>query len=235
MCYHENMNRNVLKIIAVISMLLDHVGRILLGNNLVFRILGRIAFPLFAFFIAEGWKYTRSRKKYVLWLSAFALISQVPYALIFKWYKFNIIFTFLYAILMIVLIELLKKETKMPSIVKNLLITISLVTLLGALILADVFGIVDYGLIGVLLILNFYFIKSKLKYLTGALLIALFAIRIVLFDGVLFENFIGLFALISIALLLFYNGKKGSLNLKYFFYVFYPAHLMVLWIISLII
>ena len=229
------VNRNVLKIIAVISMLIDHIGLFFFGNNIVFRILGRIAFPIFAFFIAEGWKYTRSRKKYTLWLAIFAVISQIPYAFLFEWYKLNILFTFLYSILFIVLIELFKKQTKLPELLKNLILIISIIILFGLLLIADVFGLLNYGLIGVLLILNFYFIKNKIRILTGAFVIILFAVRSILFDGIVFRSFLSLFALLSIILMLFYNGEKGKLNLKYFFYIFYPSHLMLIWIITLFI
>lgn len=229
------VNRNVLKIIAVISMLIDHIGLFFFGDNSVFRILGRIAFPIFAFFIAEGWKYTRNRKKYVLWLAIFAAISQIPYAFLFEWYKLNILFTFLYSILFIVLIELFKKQTKLPELLKNLILIISIIILFGLLLIADVFGLLNYGLIGVLLILNFYFIKNKIRILTGAFVIILFAVRSILFDGIVFRSFLSLFALLSIILMLFYNGEKGKLNLKYFFYIFYPSHLMLIWIITLFI
>ena len=229
------MNRNVLKIIAVITMLIDHVGLFLFENNVVFRIIGRIAFPIFAFFIAEGWRYTRNRKRYALWLTVFAVISQIHYALLFEWYKLNILFTFLYTILIITLVELYKKETKMPSLVKNLIVTISLMTMFGFLLLTDLFGWLDYGLIGVLLVLNFYFIKNKLRYLTGARIIVLLTAKLLLFGGVVFRNFLSLFALMAIVLLLFYNGEKGKRNLKNFFYIFYPVHLMIIWLITLFI
>ena len=89
------MNRNVLKIIAVVTMLIDHVGAHLFPDVVILRWIGRLAFPIFAYFITEGMKYTRSREIYVLLLSLCAIVSQVPYGLIFGFRRFNTIFTFL--------------------------------------------------------------------------------------------------------------------------------------------
>ena len=99
----------------------------------------------------------------------------------------------------------------------------------------DVLGYIDYGTLGVLIVPVFYFAKSPLRLILGAVLIVLMALKKVLFDGFSFENIYQIFALISLILLFIYNNKKGKLNLKYFFYVFYPAHLIVLWVITLLI
>ena len=98
------MNRNILKIIAVVTMIIDHIGLFLLNDNLVCRFIGRISFPLFAFFISEGMRYTRSRKRYALNLSIFALITQIPFGLLLGWKHFNVLFTFLIAVGFIVLL-----------------------------------------------------------------------------------------------------------------------------------
>ena len=228
------MNRNVLKIIAVISMIIDHIGLFILDNNIICRCIGRLAFPLFAFFISEGMIYTRSRKKYVLNLSIFALISQIPFSLLINWYNLNILFTFLIAIAFIVLIEEYKKASKMPLILKNLLVTISIVLLFMFLLLGEILEFIDYGLIGVALVVCFYFVRSKLRLLVGAFIICMFTIKVVLVNGFALINLYRLFALGSIVLLMFYNGKKGKANLKYLFYLFYPIDLFVHLIITLI-
>lgn len=227
------MNRNVLKIIAVISMIIDHIGLFLLDNNIICRSIGRLAFPLFAFFISEGMRYTRSKKRYVLNLSIFAVVSQIPFSLLLNWYNLNILFTFLIAIAFIVLIEEYKKETKMPPIFKNLLITISIVLLFAFSLLGEILEFIDYGLIGVALVVCFYFVKSKLRLLAGSFIILLFTVKAVLINGFCLINFYRLFALGSIVLLLFYNGQKGKVNLKYLFYSFYPIDLLLHWIITL--
>ena len=129
------MNRNNLKNIAVISMLIDHIGLFICNNNLLFRCIGRISFPIFAFFIAEGLIYTSNRRKYISKLSLFAVISQIPYSLL-AGFKFNVLFTFLLAIAVISVIEKLKDS-------KSLLILYASVIMV-CLVVLDGLGIIDY-------------------------------------------------------------------------------------------
>lgn len=222
------MNRNVLKIIAVITMLIDHVGAHLFPNITILRWIGRLAFPIFAYFIAEGMKYTRSRTKYVLLLSLCAVVSQVPYGLVFGWKRLNIIFTFLISILMIYLLETYKKH--------ELLKMISLIILSVLLCLCDLFGVVDYGVFGVLLVLVFYFIKDKnLSLCLGAACLTFITLRNCLFSGFTVETIKQMASLLAIPVLYFYNNQKGRVNLKYLFYSFYPLHLLAIYLIGIII
>ena len=73
------LTNNQLKIIAMVSMLLDHVGLLFFPNVAIFRILGRIAFPIFAYMIAEGCRYTKNRAKYLGMIAAMAIVFQVVY------------------------------------------------------------------------------------------------------------------------------------------------------------
>lgn len=230
------MNRNVLKIIAVVSMLIDHIGGYLFNNNIVCRVIGRLAFPIFAFFIAEGMKYTRNRKKYILTLLVFAVISQIPYTLLRETFKLNILFTFLISISLILLVEKLRTFNVGESFFKTLGILLLLISIfICCVIFGDVLGYIDYSTLGVLLIVVFYFAKSPLRLILGSIIIVLMPLKTVLFNGFSFVNFHQIFALISILMLFIYNNKKGKFNLKYFFYIFYPSHLMVLWVITLLI
>ncbi len=220
------MNRNHLKIIAVLTMIIDHVGAFLVGNNVIMRLIGRLAFPIFAFFIAEGWRYTKSRKKYVLTLLVFALISQIPYVLLHNWWNFNILFTFLISILCIYLIE-----------GYNLNPTLNMVWLVVTglfLVLSQMFGVVDYGLLGVLLVVAFYFIKDqKVRLAIGAAILCVMSLRDFAISGYVLRGFTQFVSLISIGLLAFYNGEKGKTNLKWLFYITYPTHLLIIYIITL--
>lgn len=222
------MNRNVLKIIAVLSMLVDHIGAYFFPNILVFRIIGRLAFPIFAFFIAEGWKYTRSKKKYFLTLCLFAIISQVPYYFLKGAIYLNILFTFILSLGIIYFIEMFKNS----SISSMLGVAgVFLVSAIGSII-----GMVDYGLLGVLLPPVFYFINLKeLKFFIAGLGLVLISLKSIIFSGVIFENFIQLFSLFALVLIWFYNGEKGKINLKYFFYIFYPVHLAIILLIKILI
>lgn len=229
------MNRNCLKIIATITMLIDHFGLFLCKNNIIFRIIGRLSFPIFAFFIAEGIRFTRNRKKYTLNLLIFALIAQIPYAFLFKWYKLNILFTFILAIFIILLVEGLIKEIKEVDTFNLIVISLISIFIVILLCFALSFNLIDYGLIGILLILAFYFIKSKLRYMIGGLLLVIMTLINLLKYGFFMSNITQIFSLIAIILLYLYNGQKGKLNLKYFFYVFYPAHLILIKILMLLI
>lgn len=221
------MNRNVLKIIAVISMLLDHIGAYIFPDAYWLRCIGRLAFPIFAIFIAEGMRYTRSRKRYVLTLLVFAIISQIPYGFLREFYYLNILFTFLIAIFAIFLIENYKKN--------ETLYMIYLLLLGSVLLFVEFLNIVDYGIFGVLLILVFYFVKDKkLSLSLGAACLVLLTLKMMLFAGFTLRSTVQFLSILSLLLLYFYNGNKGKVNLKWLFYIFYPLHLLVILIITLI-
>ena len=223
------MNRNVLKIIAVISMLIDHIGLLFFDNLIWLRLVGRIAFPLFSFFIAEGMRYTKSRKRYALTLLLFAVISQIPYMFIFGFLKLNILFTFLIAILAIEVVEWKNVLVGKVEKIFILLVMGIIVSVLGYL------GIIDYGILGVGLVLVFYFIRKPMfRYLAGALVLALMVVEGLLY-GISALSLVQIASLLAIVLLFFYNGEKGRVNLKYFFYVFYPTHLYIIWMILIIV
>lgn len=225
-----SMNRNYLKIIACITMLIDHIGWVLFPDIIWFRVIGRLSFPLFAFFIAEGIFYSKDFKKYVLRLLIFAIISQIPFYLICRadGFMLNVLFTFLIAILLIKLIEYVKYD-------KALIFLIIIISTISLFVL-DLFQILDYGLYGVMLVLIFYFFREKkIKYLLAIILMVInLGMKILLFGTDLF-NLIQPVASLSLILIYFYNGNRGKYNLKYLFYIFYPAHLAILVLIKFLI
>lgn len=219
------MNRNWLKIIAVISMLVDHIGAYFFADIIWFRVAGRLAFVLFAFFIATGWKKTSNRRKYFFTLLLFACISQVPYVALNSW-KLNILFTYLFALILIYLIEHLD-QNKIVHIVE-------IVALVMFLVSTEFWGFVDYGMCGVALVLIFYFFEDKLLFYSfSALCLTLMTFKKMALSSFTFENSIQIFSLVSLVLIALYNGKKGKLNLKWLFYIFYPLHLCVIYLILL--
>lgn len=220
------MNRNVLKIIAVLTMIVDHIGLYLLNNSFWFRVIGRISMPLFAFFIAEGMKHTKNRTKYILTLLGFALISQIPHILVSGGYMLNILFTFLIAISIILIIENIKLVF-VPYIVTGFILVFTY--------FMGINGFVDYGVFGVLLVLVFYFCKNKLLKLSlASLVLIILALNNVLIYGASRYSLMFFVALFSVILLIFYNGNKGKMNLKWFFYVFYPTHLLIIYAIKIL-
>ena len=230
------LNNNALKIIAVISMFVDHLGFIIFPNAIFLRVIGRVAFPIFAFCVAEGLHYTKSRKKYVLTLLLFALISQIPYYFIFNtFFKFNVLFTFLIAIIVIFLIEQYSKSLKESKTFISIGYLLLLLIILFGLVIITPFRMLEYDIFGVATVMIFYFLREK--SLWKYLLFALTMILLTLFGAYLSNEFIfattyQFFSILAIIPLLLYNSSRGKLNLKYFFYIFYPTHLMLLWLIG---
>ncbi|MBR4111150.1 MAG: conjugal transfer protein TraX [Clostridia bacterium] len=233
------INSNALKILAMFLMLLDHLWATLIPGNQWMNMVGRMAFPIFAFLIVEGFVHTSDFKKYAKRLFVFGLISEIPFNLItagsvvFPFHQ-NIMFTLLLGLLCVNEIEKVKSDKNWKNTIKSI-IKIVIFLLVGAI------SFVDYGVIGILTIIAFYiFRKFKFAWLGQLVsLILLFAvfsegqsIVIKLFDN---EHFIpmqsfGIFALIPIWL---YNGGRGKNNklIQYGFYAFYPIHMAAIYLI----
>ena len=228
---YKYLNGNILKIIALITMTVDHIGYNICDNNLIMRGIGRIAFPIFAYMIAEGCKYTRNRKKHLLTISLCGICFQTVYSLIYQSFYLNIFITFTFSVILIYTFDCINKEKPssfMPFL--TAIITTVIITVILPKINENI--CVDYGLIGVLIPLLIYISenpKSKLIILSVGLIL----------NCINFEDFtfmpIKLAALGAVILLTFYNGERGKLNLKYLFYIYYPLHLAVIYIINCLI
>lgn len=212
------LNGNIIKWIAIITMVIDHVGAILFPQYEIFRYIGRIAFPLFAFLLVEGYVHTSNVKKYLLRLLIFALISEIPfdiamYGKAFYWGHQNIFWTLAAGLLVLTLID---------RVCKNKFAGMAGGFVLGfiTLIIAEVVH-ADYGAGGIVLIFIFFYFKEKqwLKYILMAILFAV---------G---YGSVQLFGLIAVVPMMLYNGERGKYSMKYFFYVFYPVHLLILHLI----
>ena len=204
-----------LKCIAIITMLIDHIGAVLFPENLVLRYIGRISFPIFCFLLAEGFYHTKNVKKYMMRLAVFAVLSEIPYDLAFRntyieFTRQNVFFTLLIGVVM------------MYAIVRTNNVTVKVIYLLLAMWAAQAVAS-DYGYKGILLIAVYHFFRENLpaKVLLGASW------------NFIWNAFIqGYGALASLPIML-YNGKKGK-SMKYIFYVFYPVHLLILYFVSVI-
>ena len=222
------LNTNSLKIIAIITMVLDHIAYLFVPVSsvfyFIFRIIGRICAPVMFYSLANGFFYTRSRIKYACRLLFFAILSQVPYSLfvgnqIFLINNYNILFTLFLAFMCLFIIY---------SKSMNLFLKITF-----NILLIGLSYFCDYGLFGIVLVFIFAFSKSyKIKFILYSIAsIAYVAIKSILTNSFIsFVIFLGLF--LAIPLLNLYNEKKGKINLKYLFYVFYPLHFIVLIIIK---
>lgn len=241
------MNRNQLKIIACASMLIDHIGYILFHGVTILRLIGRIAMPLFAFFIGEGCLYTKDRKKYFLRVFLLGVLCQAVYiieGLISNsgdGALFNILLTFSVAIILCSMFlkvkTALKEGDKKEKRKAFALLALTVIAVFAVSLFCDnsysLTGIkfeFDYGIWGMCLPLFAAVTTDKVKKLlsfSAALLVA----AVNFYESI---NFI-LWALVPIILLLFYNGKGGKANLKYFFYAFYPVHLAALYLIDMLV
>ena len=199
-----------LKIIAAITMLIDHVGCIFFPQYLFLRIIGRISFPIFAFLIVEGFMHTRDVKKYIFRMLVFALITEVPFDFAFfgtvNWGHQNVLITFSLALLALYIDRFYNRKA-------------GIVAAFALALLAEFIGS-DYGMFGVMVVMIFYWNYDRFynKLIFGIASLTLLVSSYQIFD---------VLAMIPIGL---YNGKKG-IGVKYFFYVFYPGHLLVLYLI----
>ncbi len=195
-----------LKIIALVTMLIDHIGFLLYPHQVIFRIIGRISFPIFCLLLARGFRRTSNRKKYALRMLIFAFISQVPYHF-FSPNDLNIFFSLFAGILIIWMYE-----SKSP-------ISAFLLPLIAF------FTPLQYGMYGLYMMLIFYVFKEKKSRCIPALLL----INAIHF--VIFKNIIQLWSLLVIIPIVFEIDIDFRVP-KWFSYIFYPAHITILLMIS---
>ena len=215
----KNLTNFDLKLIAIITMTIDHIGAIIYNDIDIFRIIGRISFPIFAFLLVEGFKKSNNRLKYFLRLIIFAFITQPVYDYVFKSNTLNILFTFSLGFLLMMIIEFSKKiiDKYNKGLESYLYKTVfySLFYILFSVL--AIFLNVDYTVLGITTIFIFYLSPNIL------LSFILYFLSVVLLK----TNDMQMYSIISFFFLYLYNGKRGR-NLKYFFYLYYPLHLLLL-------
>lgn len=240
-----SLTGNMLKIVAAISMLIDHIGVMLIQNGKLYgydnalyqnaislpeardwliiyrlcRIVGRIAFPVFAFLIVEGFRRTSNRFKYAIRLLILALISEIPFNLmVFNRYicfdTQNVVFTYFIGLLMLAAIS---RMNDMPMPVSA--------------VIAVVAGVIcyflktDYAIEGIILMYIFYIFRHDINVKCALAVIICFIYS--------FKNNFGM-GILAVPFIYFYNDRRGELDLKQFFYVFFPIHMLVLYAIVFI-
>lgn len=202
-----------LKLIAMITMLIDHVGAYFFPELIFLRIIGRLSFPIFCYFIVQGYTRTSNLFKYVKRLMIFFIISQIPYFLLSN--KLNVLFTFLISIFVIYIYDLLK--SKFSNYYDFAIIFIFMIVYIFSFFIPF-----DYGFYGVLLIFILYRFKEfKLKR-------NIFILILTIMYSLVFNSHIQLFSLISL-FLIDVNIENANFRLnRYFSYVFYPLHLVLI-------
>lgn len=239
----KGITGNTLKMIAIAAMLIDHIGAAIIENgilkfqggnpsyeifgmaestwsfvNMTFRTIGRVAFPIFCFLLVEGFFHTRDIKKYGARLLVFALISEIPFDLSLFGQWFYPDYQNVYVTLFIGLCVLYWYEKAAEDPVKRTLVFLAGC---GAAVVLKC----DYNIIGIAMILIFYIYYHNKKMQT-------------IFAGILAAvESLGCFgaAILAFIPIRMYNGARGKGNLKYFFYWFYPIHLILLYVLRLLI
>ena len=236
-----NISSSSLHILAMGLMLCDHLWAMLFPAAEWLTCIGRIAFPIFAFMLAEGYLYTHNLRRYLLRMLAGALLAEIPFDLmygssIFYPYHQNVLWTFLLSLLLITLIE--KCRSRFQPVPAALLSA-------GLTILGFALGyaaMLDYYGVGVLTVLTFYFFRKRnwqnrlcqflCMYILNVKLLGgyYYAVSVFGFELEIVQQGFALLALIPIWL---YQGRQGfrSKAFQYFCYAFYPAHMLLLYII----
>ncbi len=214
---YQRLDGRTLKLIACLCMLIDHLGASCFSSVMVLRIIGRLAFPIYCFLLVEGAVHTHDMKKYILRMGIFALISEIPFDLalfhrvIYPGHQ-NVFFTLGLGLLAIWFIEHPIEHLEIPDNLYKFLVIIA------AGLIAEFLN-TDYGFTGVAVICVFYHLREQpqLKYPIAALLLAAMG-------GV------EVYAVPALIPILLYNGQRGRQTkaMQYGFYIFYPAHLLLL-------
>lgn len=236
------MNSNQLKIIAAISMVIDHIGYFLLPEALWLRMIGRIAFPIFAYFIAEGCIHTKNIRKYFLDVLLLGLICFVITIVASNTVYANILITFALSILIIMTMQnlrkecsdVVRKETSVRQKWKRVISYLYIVCALAGTFALSRIIMIDYGFAGVMVPVLVWLFKTfppckkdgnkAILNRTGGILGLSIGLLLVSF----FLGGIQYLCLITIPLMALYNGERGRKSLKNFFYVFYPLHIGVI-------
>lgn len=266
----EKLNRGIsgstLKIIAIVTMLIDHIGATIVQGELyamsfdyttmrsiyflglTMRIIGRLAFPIFCYLLVEGYFHTKNIKKYAIRLFIFALISEIPFdyaffKTFFYWQHQNVFFTLFLGILIMYGIDFIRNKFKHRNVVSLLCYVVIIIGIIVAELIKC-----DYSALGILVILFLYFFRDK-RSIGAFLVCSIFVANSVIpaiatynqlnsyilidtyqFVYYMLISIVQVFACLAFIPLHFYNGKKG-ISLKYFFYAFYPVHLLLLGLI----
>lgn len=239
-------NGNTLKILAAIFMVVDHFGVIFFPKMMLFRYIGRLSMPIFAFMISEGCRYTKNKWKHFGLLFGFAAVCQVVYFFFDNGSLYmSILVTFSLSTIVIYAMQYFKKCHSHDRTLWVLKI------LSSVLLIGSIFGVyficnhlphlvkgfsVDYGFWGCMLpvfasIFDFRRIPAYLEWKKLDVLparILSFTVGLLLFQISSPAPSMTIYMFYTIPLLLLYNGEKGKHNIKYFFYIFYPTHLVLL-------
>ncbi len=222
------LSGNALKLMALVFMTIDHLGMLIFPQYGFMRIIGRFAFPIFAYMIAEGCTYTHDRRKYLMNIFLLGVLYQIAYWFVEHGLYCCIFITFSLSILTIYAVDFaMKSKNAAAWILPVLALALDWVLceeLVKIPFLKSLDYHIDYGFFGVIVPVLVYVPKNKWAKLA--------ALAAGIFLMYLDRHGKTLWMLVSVGLLALYNGKRGKLRIKTLFYVYYPVHLVILEIIS---
>ena len=235
-----NLSTFQLHIIAMLLMLCDHVWAALLPEQEWLTCLGRAAFPIFAFLIAEGVRQTKNLKAYMLRLLILACLSEIPFDLLYSGipiypYHQNVIWTLLIGLVAMAILESARQND--PKLNHGLWMTGGLAVTAIAVLAAQV-TMTDYYGYGILTIMLFYATRKQ-TWPSRIKLIGMYVINVEMLGGLCYQIHLAsqtieiqqqAFALLALIPIWLYQGRQGLHNeaVKTVFYGFYPAHMLVL-------
>ena len=212
---------NQLKILAMLTMTIDHIGVILLPQYRFLRIIGRLSMPIYAYMIAEGCHYTHDRMRYFLRLAGLAVVCQVVYGFVGRSLYQCILVTFSLSVGLICAVENAQKKGPSGAALAAAALFAGIYCVCEKLSLYVPGFHVDYGFWGVMLPVIVYFGgRDIVAFGLGVLLLCLSI------------GHIQWWAMLTIPLIALYNGQRGRHRLGWLFYLYYPAHLVILYAIS---
>lgn len=233
-CGIKIFSASTLKVLACVFMLCDHIGFMLLPDVHSLRVVGRLAYPIFAYFIAEGCRYTKNRKKHFFSVFLLGVVCETVYLIFLREYYGNILLTFSVSILLIYLLDRVKKAFD-KSVKQFVLLLCAFIVSVVAVAFYCAFVGLDYGFLGVIApvvaYLPFMYDESeRLFEIVDKRTASVFLFSVVLFFTVFSKDSLDyqVCCLLAVPLLLMYNGSRGRYNLKHAFYLFYPLHLLML-------
>ncbi len=195
--------------IAMAAMLIDHIGAMFYPDSVMFRIFGRLAFPLYCWFLVQGYIHTRSHKRYMLRLLILAAVSQIPFMLAMGRNDLNVIATLLLGLIGLYAYDRIKGDLKMAAVL--------------AVMAVSTVVPMDYGLYGILLIFIYRFAEGWIK-IAGHLLLNVFYLLI---NGT--GYWIQMFSIFAAFLIVYPFPLQIRYMPKWFYRAFYPAHLAILY------
>ena len=235
----------MIKVLAVIFMTIDHIGWELFPEIRVLHILGRISLPLFAYMIAEGTYYTRNKARYFSLIFALGICFQIVYYVALESAYMGIFITFSTSILMIYALQFFKSKLFYGDYFQKAYSFLLFATTVVGTYFLNKYCELDYGFWGCMLpvfasLLSVNVADEKgeksVKFNCVPVNLVPFAIGLTLLAVCYADRLAGIqyYSFLALPILLLYSGKRGKRNMKYFFYAFYPAHLVVIYGISML-